>query len=53
MGKSKSFEFIGFNLGHKYDDLCKSNAIDICYKIYEDSWRGEKKLKLKLIDIKW
>ena len=52
MGKSKSFEFIGFNLGHKYDDLCKSNAIDICYTIYEDSWRGEKKLKLKLIDIK-
>ena len=52
IGKSKSFEFIGFNLGHKYDDLCKSNAIDICYTIYEDSWRGEKKLKLKLIDIK-
>ena len=52
IGKSKSFEFIGFNLGHKYDDLCKSNAIDICYTIYEDSWRGEKKLKLRLIDIK-
>ena len=52
IGKSKSFEFIGFNLGHKYDDLCKSNAIDICYTIYEESWRGEKKYKLKLIDIK-
>ena len=50
-GASKSFEFIGFNLGHKYDYLCKSEVINICYTIYEDSWRGEKKLKLKLIDI--
>ena len=51
-GSSKSFEFIGFNLGYKYDYLCKSKAINVCYTIYEDSWGGEKKLKLKLIDIK-
>ena len=51
-GTSKSFEFIGFNLGHKYEHLCNSKSINICYTIYEDSWRGEKKLKLRLIDIK-
>lgn len=54
--KDKSSEFrieaIGFNMGEKISELKIGKSIDAAYTIDQDSWNGNKKLQLKIKDIK-
>jgi single-stranded-DNA-specific exonuclease len=51
-GTPKIFEAIGFNLSNGFQDLKKGDRIDIVFNICEDNWNGNKKIQLKLIDLK-
>ncbi|HRY82897.1 MAG TPA: single-stranded-DNA-specific exonuclease RecJ [Candidatus Moranbacteria bacterium] len=52
-GKSpKIFEAIGFSLAEKFPQIKKDDKIDIVFNLEEDEWNGNKKMQLKLIDIK-
>ena len=48
----KIFDAIGFSLAEKFPDLGKDDKMDIVFNLEEDEWNGNKKLQLKLIDIK-
>lgn len=50
-GSPKIFESIGFNLNEKFSHLKKSNKVDIIFNLEVDSWNGNKKIQLKLIDL--
>ena len=43
---------IGFGLGGLYPQLSPDREIDIAYNLLLDEWNGEKRLQLKLKDIK-
>ncbi len=43
-------EAIGFGLGEKYTEIKIGDKIEAVFNIEEDSWNGNKKLQLKLID---
>ncbi len=45
-------EGIGFNMAAKFDLLRPGQPIDIVFNIDENEWNGEKKLQLKVIDLK-
>ncbi|MCR4263482.1 MAG: single-stranded-DNA-specific exonuclease RecJ [Candidatus Roizmanbacteria bacterium] len=47
-----SFEAIGFNMGHYYEQLSLKKSVGIAYSIMENEWNGVKSLQLKLRDIK-
>lgn len=49
---SKIFDGIGFNLAQKFDLLHKTEGFDIVFTIEENSWQGNNRLQLKVIDIK-
>jgi single-stranded-DNA-specific exonuclease len=51
-GTPKIFEAIGFNLTNGFSHLKKGDKVDIIFTISEDKWNGNKKIQLKLIDIK-
>ncbi len=51
-GTPKIFESIGFNLTNGFSHLQKGDKVDIVFNICEDEWNGNKKIQLKLIDIK-
>lgn len=51
-GTPKIFEAIGFNLTNGFSHLKKGDKIDIVFTISEDNWNGNRKIQLKLIDIK-
>jgi len=46
------FEAIGFNMIHFRDMLLENEFIDICYHIEANYFRGEKKIQLRIKDIK-
>lgn len=51
-GTPKIFEAIGFNLTNGFSHLKLNDKIDAVFNISIDSWNGNKKIQLKLIDIK-
>lgn len=48
----KIFDSIGFGLGDKFPDLKKGDLVDILFNLQEDEWNGNKKMQLRLIDLK-
>lgn len=48
----KIFDAIGFGLGDKFPNLKSGDGIDIVFNLQEDEWNGNKKIQLKLIDLK-
>jgi single-stranded-DNA-specific exonuclease len=51
-GSSKVFDSIGFSMCEKFPNIKKNDVIDVVFNLAEDSWNGNKKMQLKLIDIK-
>lgn len=51
-GSPKIFEAIGFNLNKKFSHLKEGSTVDIIFNLEVDSWNGNKKIQLKLIDLK-
>jgi single-stranded-DNA-specific exonuclease len=52
-GKSpKLFDSIGFGMGEKFPDLQNGNKVDAVFNLKEDTWNGNKKIQLNLIDLK-
>lgn len=51
-GSPKIFEAIGFSLAEKFSQIKKDDKIDIVFNLEEDEWNGNKKMQLKLIDLK-
>ena len=50
--KSGSISGIGFGMGHYIDNLKDCQEFDICYSIEENEWNGQKKLQLRLFDLR-
>lgn len=48
----KIFDAIGFSLVERFPDLKINDKLDIVFNLAEDEWNGNKKLQLKLIDLK-
>jgi single-stranded-DNA-specific exonuclease len=48
----KIFDAIGFGLGDKFPNLKNGDSVDIVFNLQEDEWNGNKKIQLKLIDLK-
>lgn len=48
----KIFDAIGFSLAERFSHLKKDDKIDIVFNLEEDEWNGNKKIQLKLIDLK-
>lgn len=48
----KIFDAIGFGMGDKFPNLKNGDSIDIVFNLQEDEWNGNKKIQLKLIDLK-
>ena len=46
------FEAVGFGLGDLYNQLTPENPVDVAYTIDLNEWNGNKKLQLKIRDIK-
>lgn len=51
-GSPKFFDAIGFSLGDKFPNLKANDIIDIVFNLEEDEWNGNKKIQLKIIDLK-
>lgn len=51
-GSPKIFEAIGFNLNEKFAHLKKGDKIDVVFNLEIDTWNGNKKIQLKLVDLK-
>ncbi|MDQ1283713.1 MAG: single-stranded-DNA-specific exonuclease [Patescibacteria group bacterium] len=51
-GSPKVFDAIGFSMGEKFSDLASGDIIDAVFNLQEDEWNGNKKMQLKLIDLK-
>ena len=51
-GSPKIFEAIGFNFNADFNHLKINDEINIIFNIEIDSWNGNKKIQLKLIDLK-
>jgi single-stranded-DNA-specific exonuclease len=51
-GSPKIFDSIGFGMGEKFPDLGRGGKIDIVCNLQEDEWNGNKKIQLRLIDLK-
>lgn len=48
----KIFDAIGFGLGDKFPNLKNGDSLDIVFNLQEDEWNGNKKIQLKLIDLR-
>jgi single-stranded-DNA-specific exonuclease len=51
-GTPKIFEAIGFNMTNGFSHLKIGDKADFIFTICEDNWNGNKKIQLKLIDLK-
>lgn len=51
-GSPKIFEAIGFNMTDKFKDLKIGDEISLLFNLEEDEWNGNKKIQMKMIDIK-
>ncbi|OGM20311.1 single-stranded-DNA-specific exonuclease RecJ [Candidatus Woesebacteria bacterium RIFCSPHIGHO2_01_FULL_38_9] len=47
-----TFEAIGFGIGNLYVNLSSTKPIDVAYTVDENIWNGNKKLQLKIKDMK-
>lgn len=50
--KGKILEGIGFNLGEKYSQLKIGKKIEVAFSLEEDSWNGNKKTQMMIVDLK-
>lgn len=48
----KIFDAIGFSLAEKFPNLKKDDKIDIVFNLEEDEWNANKKIQIKIIDLK-
>ena len=48
----KIFDAIGFKMAQNFPQLKKDDKIDIVCNLQEDEWNGNKKIQLKLIDMR-
>jgi single-stranded-DNA-specific exonuclease len=48
----KIFEAIGFSMAPKFPDLAKDDKIDVAFNLSEDEWNGNKKIQMKVVDMK-
>jgi single-stranded-DNA-specific exonuclease len=46
------FEAIGFGMGENYSQLFPGEPVDIAYELILNQWNGQKKLELRLRDLK-
>lgn len=53
MGKKKQYEFIGFGLGSKMDQIKVGEPFEIAYHLEENNYRGNKSLILNLKDMRF
>lgn len=51
-GSPKIFEAIGFSMSDKFKDLKIGDEISLLFNLEEDEWNGNKKIQMKIIDIK-
>lgn len=51
-GGPKKFDSIGFGFGDKFPKLKNGDKIDLVFNLQEDEWNGNKKMQLKIIDLK-
>lgn len=51
-GSPKVFDAIGFGFGDKFPDLKSGDKIDVVFNLEQDQWNGNKKIQLRLIDLK-
>jgi len=51
-GTPKIFEAIGFGLAEKFSHIQKNDVVDIVFMLGEDEWNGNRKIQLKLVDLK-
>ncbi|MFA6974054.1 MAG: single-stranded-DNA-specific exonuclease RecJ [Parcubacteria group bacterium] len=51
-GGPKMFDAIGFSFGDKFPELKKGDKIEIVFNLQEDEWNGNKKIQIRLIDLK-
>lgn len=49
---SRPIDAIGFNLGHKLDQIERKNRFDIVFSLDENEWNGQTTLQLKLRDLR-
>lgn len=50
---NKTMEGIGFNMSEKFKLLRPNQPVDIVFSIDENEWNGEKRLQMKVIDLKF
>ena len=53
MGEKKQYEFIGFGLGSKIDQIEVGEPFEIAYHLEENNYRGNKSLILNLKDMRF
>lgn len=51
-GGPKIFEAIGFNLSQRFNELKIGDRINLLFNLEQDEWQGNKKIQMKIIDIK-
>lgn len=51
-GTPKIFEAIGFSLAEKFSEIKVGDKIDAVFNLSEDEWNGNKKIQMRLIDLK-
>jgi single-stranded-DNA-specific exonuclease len=51
-GSPKMFDAIGFGMGEKFPNLKIGDKIETVCNLQEDEWNGNKKIQLRLIDLK-
>ncbi len=49
---SRLIDGIGFNMGERIAELKIDQPVDVAYNISEDSWNGNKRLQIKIKDIR-
>ena len=50
--KVGNFEALGFDMGYLANNLVENGDYNIVFTLDEDEWNGQKKIQLKIIDIK-
>lgn len=48
----KIFEAIGFGMAQKFPEIKKDDKIDAAFNLSEDEWNGNKKIQMKVVDMK-
>ncbi len=51
-GSPKIFDAIGFSMGDKFPNLKTNDIIEAVFNLEEDEWNGNKKIQLKLVDLR-